>query len=166
MFKTQPLAKIAAAGLAALLVAGCQPQPDTPRPGSQMVSTSEAIAYLDRICLPTKPSFAGAPERMLKNGLTIVKEGRHFHPVKAVSAKVDAHKNGRRICSVSATYPGDIKVLQDEMAAKYGRPNARDSVGPGLLTYRRGAKGKMVLFLGFARPGQTSRFEIAIVEGV
>ncbi|MEP4195627.1 MAG: hypothetical protein ABJL99_08330 [Aliishimia sp.] len=150
-----------AAGLA---LTACTPEPQQPV-GTQIVGLPKALSLLDSICLASRPSFDGAEARMAAAGLTVKRGDRLYASDIAASANVATASGGRKICSVRATYAGDVKALQNDLAARFGRPNVRDSVGPGLLTYRRGNKGKMVLLL---QPRDNnpdeSVFDIALIQ--
>ena len=154
-------------GLAVIaLVAGCTPEPEGPRPGANPVPLDTALSVFDKSCGATRPNFDGAAERMQANGLTIASGGRLSSAQLALSGAVTQSRNGQALCSVRATHAGDLLDLQEKLAARFGKPNFRDSVMPGVLTYKRGSARMLLLIQSGSQGGSTTRYEIGYVQGL
>lgn len=161
-------ARGAAAALAAtVLLVACTPEAEGPRPGTNLVSVDQALSVFDRTCGATYArGFAGAEDAMRKQGLTVVSRDRLASPTLALSGRI-SDIGGRPLCTMQVTAAGDISTIQDQLAAKYGRPNFRDQVGPGILTYRRSGGRKMLLLLQGGRPGSgTTNYQLGYAPGI
>ncbi len=152
---------------AAALLAACTPEAEGPRPGTNLVSLDQALQVFDKTCGATYArGFEGADAAMRSQGLTVPSGQRLASPAFAMSGRISDF-GGRPLCTLQVTGSGDSAAIQDQLAAKFGRPRFRDQVAPGVLTYRRSGGRKMLLLLQGGRGAAgTTRYQLGYAPGV
>lgn len=138
---------------------------DANRPGTGSISLREVTILADSICGSTRPNFAGAQARMVRDGLTVVQNGRNFSPTQDVSAAVSKTPNGRTLCAVRSTFAGNEFTLDKAMEAEFGPAKQTNQITPPSRYYNLGAKGNLVLIIR-ATPGRTvTTYDLGYVQG-
>jgi hypothetical protein len=154
----------AIAGLAA--VGGCNTMQIVPADRAFM-DVDQVIALTDEICGATKPGFQDAESRMLANGLTIEQQGRLHSSTYIVSADIGELDDGSKVCSLRASYDGDVMALQAELRQRLGPSRSLSSLrAPAVLYFDRGPNGKMLLLIQPKVRGRNTIYDLGYADAV